>query len=88
MNGLSREQLLEKLNELYIELDEYKEMEKDYIDLSYEMQSLEEVHIITLSIFILYHILIMLSTIFYICYQHFFDAFNSFSILTCPCCVR
>ena len=34
MNGLSREQLLEKLNELYIELDEYKEMEKDYIDLS------------------------------------------------------
>lgn len=44
MNGLSREQLLEKLNELYIELDEYKEMEKDYIDLSYEMQSLEEVH--------------------------------------------
>lgn len=44
MNGLSREQLLEKLNDLYIELDEYKEMEKDYTYLSYEMQSLEKEH--------------------------------------------
>lgn len=44
MNGLSREQLLEKLNDLYIELDEYKDMKKDYIDLSYEMQNLEKVH--------------------------------------------
>lgn len=44
MNGLSREQLLEKLNDLYIELDEYKEMEKDYISLSYEMQNLEAEH--------------------------------------------
>ena len=32
MNGLSREQLLEKLNDLYIEIDENKEREKDYIN--------------------------------------------------------
>lgn len=42
MNGLSREQLLEKVNDLYIELDEYKDLEKDYADLEYDMEHLEK----------------------------------------------
>lgn len=42
MNGLSREQLLEKVNDLYIKLDEYKDLEKDYADLEYDMEHLEK----------------------------------------------
>ena len=42
MKNLSREQLLEKLNDLYIELEQYEDLEKDYTDLEYDMEHLEK----------------------------------------------
>lgn len=42
MKNLSREQLLEKLNDLYIELERYEDLEKDYADLEYDMEHLEK----------------------------------------------